>query len=445
MNRPPKFRIEDGVRVRLILAALLLLSLAGCSRAPVFLMPTPEVVRDERFDPFAQNQYLGSVDRITTFYATNREPAKPGDPKVYSKNRGESLIFGQVTLQIGEGDDVWRSIYSESATVDKKDQVALSLVETTKEFEISLDAPPDPPLGQGGKEFFARLNAALDASSSKVLTVFAHGANNSFYESVARGAQLEYFTGGDDVAITFAWPSAGSIWGYGHDVRYSERSIADFADFMKLLARHSTATHINIIAYSSGGRVVGGALKLLGEEFTEAEVQSARGDGTRLLNQVYMAASDEPLVAFVENFPGYSHLVDTITVTINPDDNVLGLAKITGGGVRLGAAGGGSQLDKMREEEVQELRDLINAGKLDIIDMQIKDIEGFEYSHEFWYANPWVSSDVLATLYVGMDAADRGLGSYQAEEEVNVWYFANDTLAELKESLLRIFGEASEE
>jgi esterase/lipase superfamily enzyme len=441
MNQAAQYWRGNGALFCSVLATLLLFAVVGCSRAPVVLMPTPEVVRDERFDPFASNKYLESANRITTFYATNREPAKPGDPKTYSKNRGDSLIFGQVTLEIGEGDELWRSIYSESATVEKKDQVALSLVETTKEFEIGLDSPPDPPLSPDGTRFFSNLNAALDGSESKILTVFAHGANNSFYESVARGAQLEYFTGGNDVAITFAWPSAGSIWGYGHDMRYAEKSIEDFADFMKLLARHSTAKHINVIAYSAGGRIVGGALKLLGEEFTEAVVQSARGDGPRRLNQVYMAASDEPLLRFVENFPDYSHLVDTITVTINPEDNVLGLASIVGGGVRVGAAGEGSQLDKMTEQEKRELRDLINAGKLDIIDMQIEDIEGFEYSHEFWYANPWVSSDVLVTLYVGMDAVDRGLGSYQADEDVKVWYFANDTLGELKESLIRIFGE----
>lgn len=430
---------DRNFRFDFLLTLLGLLLLAGCTRAPVYLMPTPEVVRDERFDPFANNLYLQDLDKITTFYATNREPAKPGDKKVYTKYRGETLMLGQVTLQIGEDDaDAWRSIYAESPTVPEEEQVALSLVDTTREAEISLESP-DPPLDGAAKLFFANLNAAIDASDSKIVTVFAHGANNSFYESVARGAQLQYFTGGNDVAITFAWPSAGSIWGYGHDLKLAEKSIADFAGFMKLLARHSNAEHLNVIAYSAGSRIVNGALQILSEEFTPEVVEAAIGDRVRRMNQVYMAASDVGLMSFVENFPKYSHLVDTITVTVNPDDQVLGLARVYGGGVRLGAAGDGSNLDDMTEEKRQELRDLINAGKLDIVDMQIEDIDGFEYSHEFWYANPWVSSDVLVTLYVGMDAADRGLGSYEANGNVNVWYFANDTIAKLRSNLLELF------
>ena len=425
--------------MRLVITILFLTSVAGCSRPPVYLMPTPEVIRNEVFDPFAANQYLQNVDRITTFYATNREPAEAGDPRIYSKHRGELLTLGRATLQIGESDnEVWRSIYAEEPTVPENQQVALQMIAAPSEATVNLDSP-DPLLDASAREFFAGLNAAIDASESKILTVFAHGANNSFYESVARGAQLQFFTGGDDVAITFSWPSAGSIWGYGHDLKLADRSIGDFANFMKLLARHTTADHLNVIAYSAGSRIVDGALTLLGDEFSPAMVQAAKGDGPRRINQVYMAASDVGLMTFVENFPRYSHIVDTITVTINPDDHVLRLARVYGGGVRLGAAGGGSQLDDMSEEERRELIDLINSDKLDIIDMQIEDIEGFEYSHEFWYANPWVSSDVLVTLYVGLDADDRGLGSYETEGNVNVWYFAKDTVDKLQQSLLEFF------
>ena len=112
------------------LSLLLLVLLAGCSRAPVYLMPTPEVMQDERFDVFANNPYLVDLDQITTFYATTREPGKPGDPKVFSKHRGGALILGRATLQIGEEGDAWRALYAESTTVEERDRVALSLIDT---------------------------------------------------------------------------------------------------------------------------------------------------------------------------------------------------------------------------------------------------------------------------------------------------------------------------
>ncbi|MFW2403135.1 MAG: hypothetical protein ACN4GT_00125, partial [Gammaproteobacteria bacterium] len=65
--------------------------------------------------------------------------------------------------------------------------------------------------------------------------------------------------------------------------------------------------------------------------------------------------------------------------------------------------------------------------------------EGFEYSHEAWYANPWLSSDVLITLYLGLDPASRGLNSYQTANDLGVWYFPEDYLSTLKETLLEYF------
>jgi len=430
-------RRDPASRYGKMLSMLLLLLLAGCSRSPVYLMPTPEVIRDDRFDVFADNPYMEDVSQITTFYATTRKPEKPGDPDIFSKNRGGALILGEATLKIGSDGDAWRSIYAESVTPDKQERVALTLVDAELEASISPESST-LELDDDALRFFAKLNSAIDSSASKVLTVFVHGVNNSFYESVARGAQLQYFTGNSDVALTFAWPSAGSIWGYGRDSRSAEKSTGDLARLLELLARHSTAGHINVLAHSAGGRVVGGALAQLGQEFPESEIKLDRS-GWRRIHQVYMASSDESLSAFEKNLPNYLHLIDTVTVTVNPDDHVLGMAGIVGGEVRLGEAGGGKYVKKMTDAQQQRLRELTNDGKLDVIDMQINDIEGFEYSHSAWYENPWISSDVLVTLYVGLSPQERGLSSYLTAEDMKAWYFPEDYLSLLKSNLLQYF------
>ncbi|MGI9341348.1 MAG: alpha/beta hydrolase [Gammaproteobacteria bacterium] len=415
---------------------LLIALVAGC-RAPVYLMPTPEVMQDARFDVFADNPYLQDLDTITTYFATTRKPAKAGDRKVFSKHHGGAVRMGQATFRIGDEGDAWRALYTESMTVDERDRVELSLIDTAIEASADLEQWSDTPTDDV-REFFAGLNREIDASPTQILTVFVHGANNSFYESVARGAQLQYFTGKSDVALTYAWPSAGSIWGYSHDKKQANRSIGDFARFLKLLALHSTAKHINVIAYSSGGRIVGGALTKLGRDYP-ADDKRLDASKARRVNQVYMAASDEPLQAFAENYPGYAHIVDTITVTANPDDAVLGLAKLADGEVRLGSVGGGQNVENLTDDERERLRELINSDKLNFIDMQIDDIKGFEYSHGAWYENPWLSTDVLVTLYIGIDPETRGLQSYQTAQDVKVWYFPKDYLSALKATLLDIY------
>ena len=438
-----------------LLTVILLILLAGCSREPVYLMPTPEVMRDERFDIFADNPYLESVDEITTYFATTRKQKKAGDPKAFARHHGGSLALGEVTLKIGEGGDAWRSIYSDSVMPSDEDRVVLNLSDTRVDAKLDLtelsaalqlDDPSDAlelaespaELSAGAQAFFDALNRDLDKSPTHVLTVFVHGANNSFAEAVARGAQIQYFTGDADVALTYSWPAAGSIFGYLRDVGQANRSDEDFADFMKLLSLYSTAEHINIIGYSAGGRVVGGALTVLAEEFPPSFIELLPNT-PRTMNQIYLAASDEKLSKFAENYPNYAHLVDKITVTVNPDDHVLGMAGIVGGGVRLGGAGGSKYMQKMPEDERQRLIELINGDRLDIVDMQINDIEGFKYSHEAWYENPWLSSDVLITLYLGLDPASRGLNTYQTANDLGVWYFPEDYLSTLKETLLEYF------
>jgi len=419
-----------------VLAILAIGLLAGC-RAPVYLMPAPEVMQDARFDVFADNPYLKDLDTITTYFATTREPAKPGDAKVFSKQHGDKLRMGKATYQIGEAGDAWRALYSTTMTVEERDKVELALVATDVQASVELDAPASEPADIAA-EFFAGLNRDLDASPTQILTVFVHGANNSFYESVARGAQLQYFTGKSDVALTFAWPSAGSIWGYGYDKKQASRATEDFAQFLELLALNSTAKHINIIAYSVGGRVASGALAQLGEKYP-ADDSRIDAEKARRVNQVYMAASDEPLETFADNYPRYAHLVDTLTVTANPDDKVLGLAQFVDGEVRLGSAGKGREIEKMTEAERDRIRTFMNGGKLQFIDMRIEQIEGFEYSHGAWYENPWLSTDVLVTLYIGIDPQERGLRSFRTAQDVTVWYFPDDYLTTLKAKLLELY------
>ena len=69
-----------------ICALLVVLIFVVACQPKVMLMPTPEIIRNPRFDVFTHNLNLKRTNKITTFYATNRIPS--GDPNDlnYSKD-----------------------------------------------------------------------------------------------------------------------------------------------------------------------------------------------------------------------------------------------------------------------------------------------------------------------------------------------------------------------
>jgi hypothetical protein len=78
---------------------------------------------------------------------------------------------------------------------------------------------------------------------------------------------------------------------------------------------------------------------------------------------------------------------------------------------------------------------VVNSGDLDIINLQINEIPGFEFFHGAWYENPWVSSDVTVALNFGLQPGKRGLKAYTSESGRMIWYFPKDYLEHLTAAL----------
>jgi hypothetical protein len=90
----PSFRY--GVIITfMLLTAIILLS--GCQDS-VMLMPTPEGLRDKRFDVFAHNPNIEKNNKISVFYATNRLSSEGASGRVYTKSFDHSLRFGEADL-----------------------------------------------------------------------------------------------------------------------------------------------------------------------------------------------------------------------------------------------------------------------------------------------------------------------------------------------------------
>lgn len=409
--------------------ALILVLLAGC-QSQLMLMPTPEVLKDERLNLFDINPEPMTSNEISTLYVTTRVP-QPGSSKFFKGTPDDQLHFGYADLRIGEENLNVFELIDQSTTGERREKFAWSMLDAP--ILSSTDRPSDaaeggPILPEEMSESIAALNEYIDSRPLKELTIYAHGASNTFYWSVAQGAQFQYFTGDNAMVLTFAWPSPGSIFGYGRDKRRSDAAATDLAYLIELLAHHSTATRINLLAYSAGGRVIGGALEQLAQRYSAQE--------SLKIGQVYLTQSDQPLIDFVRALPKFFPLVEGLTVTAAVGDPVLGMSRMTDFKLRLGAAGEGDGVQlEISDELRQEVTDIMNSERMVFIDL--RDVPATEYSftHGVWYENSWVSTDVMVALLGGYSATDRALEPVEVDG-VNIWTFPDDYIERITESIL---------
>ncbi|OEU51501.1 MAG: hypothetical protein BA861_10480 [Desulfobacterales bacterium S3730MH5] len=411
---------------------MFVLFLMGCGHG-VTLMPTPEVLRDEKFDIFAHNPNLEKSNKISVFYATNRIPAQGPSGPDYTKSFDHALRFGEATLQIGSDEVTWEEIHAESTTAERKDEFEISLIRTMEVGRLnnseSLEQIPEDT-----QNFLDKLNNAIAESPFKTLTIYVHGANSSFYRAAAQGGQYHYFTGSRAIVLVFSWPSAENILKYTTDVKNTKETAPDFIRLLKLLEKHCNAKRINIIAYSAGGRLTGDALGRMGREYMDTGAEPVREPYR--FGELYFTSSDEDLYEFVDNVPSYIHMFEGVTLTIDKKDPVLGFAKITDGELRAGRPPQDAANFDLTDAQNEGLTQTINSGRFTIINLEINKIPGFEFSHGAWYENPWVSTDVITTLNLGFQPERRGLAKYKGYLDRGVWYFPPDYLEKLKSSLL---------
>lgn len=411
---------------------ILLLLLTGC-QPTVYLMPTPETLKDKRFDIFALNPNLEQNNQVNLFYATNRIPQDSSEDLRYGRKYDHSLRLGTAQLQIGSDDLTWDELYAQSTIEERVNKYRISLKETVEAGSIPEDAQ-DIALSPTLREFFDKLNQSIADSLVDELTIYVHGANNGFYRSAAQAAQYRHFTGKNITVLLFSWPSAENIFRYQTDVKQSMESAGDFSRLVKLLAKYSHARKINIIAYSAGARVVDPAMVILGVDYAKANREIVKKK--LRLGELYYSAPDRELNAFVTGLPQYLDLFDRITLTAASNDSVLKYAKWTDGVQRVGSPPTDPEQIDLDDAQRDWISNVLSSGKLDLIDLGSSEIPGYKFSHSAWYENPWVSTDTIVTLNIGLPPEQRGLKADKTPRGGDVWYFPADYLEQLKKSLL---------
>ena len=439
MIRSSITRCRPNLPACLILCCCTTAALA--KESPLSLPPAPRAVTSGQIDLFERTPHSAQNNRINIFYATPRLPTDDGDN--YSKDFDDTLRLGSAALTIGPDDLDWDSLHAIATTAKRPEPKTkaeahrwdLHLKRVAQAGQL---APGDSltDLSPGVQNYIDQINSAIEQSAIKDLTIIVHGAFNSFDYAAAEAAQYRFYTGKQAVVIAYAWPAVENHLAYSRNVEHAERSEAGLNRLLKILGQHSDATRINIIGYSVGGRLTSGTIARLADEYSDQDLVRA-GDALRL-GHLYLASSDGPIDEARNYTPKFVQLFDVVTVTIAYDDPILGRAQLTGGGHRLGRPAKPSDKggeDAPTEQQMQGIRTAMRNNDLHILNLEISDIPGYQFSHGAWYLNPWVSSDVFVSLNLGLPPAERGLASYM-EDDLSYWYFPENYASTLHQALL---------
>jgi hypothetical protein len=109
-------------------------------------------------------------------------------------------------------------------------------------------------------------------------------------------------------------------------------------------------------------------------------------------------------------------LAETITIYTSKVDQGLGISsKFMNKNVRLGRV-----TEELTKGDLEAIRQGTVTSFVDVTDAMKYAGKGDGLAHSYWYANPWVNTDVIAVLVGDRKPEDRGL---VREENQALWAF----------------------
>jgi esterase/lipase superfamily enzyme len=260
-------------------AILLAIALAGCASRP-----GPEALATVAAPTGAK--------MVKVFVATNRARETP-DSNIFTARKAQNLNFAEFTIAIPEDHRAGRielagtSAQSRFVVVDQHALIGETFIDRVGRF--------------GGKK-------------RQDVTVFVHGFNNNFQESLFRLAQVSADSGIDTAQILFSWPSHARVAGYVADKESVTYSRDYLAALLAGLARDPRIGRIRLAAHSMGSWLVVETLR---------ELRLAGKDAVVRRIDVVLAAPDIDVEVFAQQLKVIGPLSPPMKILVAKDDRAL--------------------------------------------------------------------------------------------------------------------------
>ncbi len=424
------FSMFSTSRTYLFILSLLLIALAGC-QPKVYLMPPPVALQSNVDEFFHMSEESKDDNLLYTLYATNRIPFNKMDSSTgYTIFPSDKLEIGFVVYSVGGEDMSWDDFYEQSIK-EKRDKELLLSQEFIREGAQYHKDDDFKQTSSRAKGFFNRINRAIDTSFDKDITIYVHGANSNFYRATAQGAQFFHYTGHNSIILTFSWPSAENLLKYKTDVLHAKKTVPAFARLIEILAEHTKARNINILAYSAGAQVAAPGLAYLRDLYPE--VSSAELKKRLRIGEVYFAAPDTAFQAFTERYLKFKDIVNRTTINLNQNDKILRLAAFQNGVSRLGRP----DASELTPKEDELIIATLETPQLNVLDVGGSEALNVGSAHDSWYSHPWVSNDLIMLLLFNASPEERGLVAHYNERGVKRYLFPQGYDQNIRQLMLK--------
>jgi esterase/lipase superfamily enzyme len=388
-------------------AGLILLTLlSACTSGPplsIDLMPAPDVYDDAGFNPLPEQDPYRTAVYSGLLYATDRLPAQVGGrERFYADERGNMLRLGVADVDMGDGDIDWEEARRVSLLKDRSEKYPLSVTGVDEIGVLRATVTPfdQAPEQDAAAPFAELVNAKLRTSNRQDIYIYVHGYKVVFENPILVGSELWHFLGYDGALIAYAWPSTPSRLAYASDAETAAVTTRNLRLLIEYLARDTQARRIHIIGYSAGTRVVLGALAQLALLNT-SDGTTGRGPD---IGRVVLVGSDYDRDLFGNYLSdGLLSIVDDLTVYMSPTDKALGISRWLFARDRLGQS--------FQDEDVgTATKSYFEQNQaLQLIDVSDAPSSAAGNGHAYFRGSPWVSSDILMSLYWDLSPSERGL------------------------------------
>lgn len=421
--------------VTALLAAAGLLSACGSGGAyRLPFMPAPDIYAEEIVDPFSDFNPIEIDDgEAGILYVTNRERVDDTEAgAAYSSERGYVLRAGVAQATLGEGEFTWEEARRISLLKNRTENFPIQVTQV-QEFGVmpeSITALQDPTEWDADPaatdEFVRRVQAQLDRSRLKDITIYVHGYKVTFDNPVLVSAELWHYLGYEGSFIAFSWPATPKTLAYLKDSASAAVSGAQFRSLLTTLADRTTAEHINIIGYSAGTRVVVNALDQLNllARFAPGPLK----ERYLRIGHVVLVGADADRDNFARMLSeNLLEIVESINIYVSDRDRALGFSNwLFGGQNRLGQA----IESAMTSDGARDF--VVNHPNLRLINVADAEDSEAASGHGYFRQSPWVSGDLLMTLRHDLSPGRRGL---VLRDDWPVWAFPPDYLLRMRVAL----------
>ena len=383
-------------------AVLGLVLAAGCGGTA--LMPTPNLYALTSDNPFPDVPSCFRTSTVDVLYAT--EHAAEGDTAKnpqYGDRR--SLAFGMTTVRIGK-EVSWDALVAASRSAARPAGLPMStderrelgrfppaLSEAVEHDGQVMDAPEVVEARRAAEDRLKALVAErLTLTPKKEVYVFVHGTGGNFEEPTYVLAGLWHFMGRCGVPVVYAWLAGGGsdpARGYAHDREPNEFTVYHLKQFLRLLAACPGVEKVHILAHSRGTDTTLVALREL-----NTEIHASGGDTRKALKLgcLVLATADIDMEFSSQRVEAerLMRLPEQMVLYVSGTDLRLNVADIL-----FGNKDGLGQMEasEMSTVQLEALRDLPEIQFIDV-----RTAGSWAGSHDYFYHNPAVSSDLILLL-----------------------------------------------